>query len=421
MRIVHLCSTDTQGGASRGAYWLHRALCDAGLDSLMLVDRKYSDDDRIIDASAGPRRVGRALRARLDALPLARYRKTEESYWSVGWVPHRIERALDALDPDLVHLHWITGGFVPVDALRRIGRPMVWTLRDMWAFTGGCHYSGACERYQNACGTCPQLRSMHENDLSRRVVRAKRRAWQGIDLTLVPISRWLATAARSSPLFAASAMEIIPNGIDVRSFRPMDRALAKRALGFPADRPLILFGAVNPIGDARKGFGPFCEAMRILARRGWNGCADAAVFGAAEPEEGLPAGTPRMRFLGHVADDSALATLYAAADVMVTPSMQEAFGKTLVEAFACATPVVAFSSGGPADIVDHRENGYLAPPFEAAGLADGIAWCLGAPGRAAALGLRGRAKAEAIYDIRVVAARYRALYHNALGRQNAAA
>lgn len=421
MRVVHLCSTDVRGGASRGAYWLHRALVAGGVDSLMLVDRKYSDDDTVIEDSVGPKRVARALRSRLDALPVARYRKTAESYWSIGWVPHRIERALAQLAPDVVHLHWITGGFVPIAALGRIGRPLVWTLRDMWAFTGGCHYTGACDRYRVACGQCPQLRSCREDDLSRRVVSAKLRRWRGIDLTLVPISRWLDDQARSSPVFADRPSVVIPNGLDVRRFRPVDRAAAKAMLGLPLDRPLVLFGAVNPLTDARKGFAPFCEAAGILARQGAPGGAAFAVFGTDAPAGGVGPELPPMRFFGPVADDAALATLYSAADVMVAPSMQEAFGKTLIEAFACATPVVAFASGGPADIVDHQANGWLARPFAPQSLAEGIAWCLAEPGRAAALGRAGRAKAEAVYDIEVVAERYHELYRARLGGERAAA
>jgi glycosyltransferase involved in cell wall biosynthesis len=418
MRVVHLSTTDIRGGASRGAYWLHKALREAGVDSVMLVDRKYGDDDSVVEVSGGGKKVLSALRARLDALPLSRYSKTDESYWSVGWAPHRVERAVAQLEPEIVHLHWITGGYVPVAALPRIGRPLVWTLRDMWGFTGGCHYTGPCEGYRSGCGACPQLRSRREDDLSRRVVAAKRRHWQGLDLHLVPISTWLADQARASPVFAGRPAEVIPNGIDVRRFKPTDRARAKLRFGVDPDRPLIVFGAVNATGDPRKGFAPFRAAMESLHRHGRVAPAEVIVFGAGEP---APTGGTPMRFLGRVDDDSTLASLYSAADVTVAPSMQEAFGKTLIESFACATPVVAFRSGGPVDIVDHGRNGYLAEPFDADALAEGIAWCLGEPGRASQLGRHGRAKAERAYDIRIVAGRYRDLYERVLEGRRAAA
>jgi glycosyltransferase involved in cell wall biosynthesis len=120
-------------------------------------------------------------------------------------------------------------------------------------------------------------------------------------------------------------------------------------------------------------------------------------------------------YLGHFDDDQRLALLYSSADVMVTPSLQEAFGKTLIEAMACGTPVVAFNSGGPVDIIDHRADGYLARPFCADDLADGIAWCLAEGTRPLELGRRGRAKVEKEFDIDVVASRYLALYQQILG------
>jgi glycosyltransferase involved in cell wall biosynthesis len=418
MKVVHLSTTDIIGGASRGAYWLHRALREIGVESLMLVDRKASDDDSVVEVAGGARRILRAARARLDDLPLTRYRKTADSYWSVGWVPHRVERDVAALAPDVVHLHWINNGYVPIDALPRLGRPLVWTLRDMWAFTGGCHYTAGCERYRSGCGACPQLNSDRTVDLSTRVFEAKTRRWQELDLFLVPISRWLAERARSSPLFAETPMEVIPNGVDIARFSPRDRAQAKERFGVKPENPLIVFGAVNPTADARKGFEPFREAVARLGGDGWSSRAEVIVFGAEGPP---PSDAPPMRFIGRLDNDDTLATLYSAADVTVAPSKQEAFGKTLIESFACATPVVAFRSGGPVDIVDHRHNGFLAEPFDSGALAEGIAWCLEAPERASQLGRHGRAKAETAYDIHVVAARYRDLYRRILNGRRAAA
>jgi glycosyltransferase involved in cell wall biosynthesis len=139
------------------------------------------------------------------------------------------------------------------------------------------------------------------------------------------------------------------------------------------------------------------------------------VFGAQPngnpPDCGIPA-----RFVGHISNDDDLARLCAAADVMAAPSLQEAFGKTLIEAMACGTPVVAFNIGGPVDIVNHRENGYLAAPGDADDFAAGLAWCLDAEERAKALASRARMAAEEQFDIAVIAARYRELYRRILAR-----
>ena len=415
MRVLHLSTFDVMGGAARGAYWLHRELKQQGVDSTMLVARKYGDDEDVVQYGGTLGRLSNRARVALDALPLYRYRRTADSFWTLGWLPSQVDRAVEALAPDLVHLHWVGGGFVPLDLLRRFRCPVVWTLRDMWALTGGCHYSAGCERYLAGCGLCPQLRSNDRDDVSHRTWLRKKDEWSGTDLWLVAISTWLAECAEKTPIFEDMPITVIPNGIDTRRFRAVDKSAAKAAWNFEAGRHQILYGAVGALDDPRKGFAHFVEAARCLAGRGGAERAEIVVFGyrgkEALPDLGLP-----TRSVGWIEDDKALARLYAAADVMVAPSAQEAFGKTLVEAMACGTPVVAFESGGPVDIVDHQETGYLATPFDSAALADGMAWCLADPDRTRRLGDKARRKAASAFDIAIVAQQYRALYRRILAR-----
>jgi glycosyltransferase involved in cell wall biosynthesis len=183
--------------------------------------------------------------------------------------------------------------------------------------------------------------------------------------------------------------------------------------GFTPDSQIILFGAINATTDPRKGFAHFQQALAQLGQTSLTGRAEVAVFGDTAPGSLGEAGM-KTHYLGHFDDDQRLALLYSSADVMVTPSLQEAFGKTLIEAMACGTPVVAFNSGGPVDIIEHRADGYLARPFCAEDLAEGIAWCLAERARALELGQRGRAKVEREFDINVVANRYLALYQQIL-------
>jgi glycosyltransferase involved in cell wall biosynthesis len=415
MKILHLSTTDIQGGAARGAFWLHKALQQQGVDSAMFVDRKYSDDATVLSRTGALARAGSKIRSRLDRMPLARYDMTQDSFWSVGWVPHSIERVVRRIDPDIVHLHWIGDGFMPIGALARLDYPIVWTLRDMWSFTGGCHYTAGCDRYSVGCGACPQLRSSNPMDLSARVRQRKQRGWRDVDLWLVPISGWLADCARASTLFDEHPIEVIPNGVDTKRFRAHDMAAARAHWDLPQDRRLILFGGIDPLRDPRKGFAELVQALKHLANQCWSERAMLVVFGA-KPEGELPdCGLP-ARFVGHISNDDDLSRLCAAADVMATPSLQEAFGKTLIEAMACGTPVVAFNTGGPVDIVAHGENGYLATPGDTADFAAGLAWCLADERRRDDLSERARVTAEQQFDIAVVAARYRALYTRILTR-----
>lgn len=415
MKVLHLSTFDIRGGAARGAYWLHRALSERGVDSSMLVGRKYGTDPEVAEPQQRFHRIANAVRGRLDGLPLNTYRKTDESYWTLGWLPDGVARAVTDHDPDIVHVHWTGGGFMSIESLRDIPYPVVWTLRDMWAFTGGCHYTAGCDRYARRCGLCPQLRSSQENDLSRRMWLRKQAAWDGMDLWLVPISTWLSDCVERSDLFEDTPIKVIPNGVDTREFRPTNRSAAKASWALPGDRQHILFGAIGSTDDPRKGFHHLVEAVRILAASGWGDRAELVVFGGEVPETVAMLGLP-VRSVGQVDDNDALARLYSACDVMVTPSEQEAFGKTLIEAMACGSPVVAFDCGGPVDIIEHGHSGYLAEPFDVADLAAGIAWCIEDRDRNRELGQRARAKAEERFDIGSVAESYQSLYRQILSR-----
>lgn len=418
MRILHLSTFDADSGAARGSLWLHQALLRQGVASQMLVGSKHTDDDTI-HAVPGPLAwVGAKLRMRLDDLPLWRYRKTDESFWSIGWLPGRFDRLVAEFAPDIVHLHWVGAGFLPIQALSRLRCPVVWTLRDMWPVTGGCHYTAGCERYQTGCGACPQLRSGDEQDLSRAVWRNKQNHWRNLDLTLVPISRWLGDCVRASPLLRRYPVDVIPNGLDIGKFSPVGKQAGRAAWELPPDRPIIVYGAVNATTDTRKGFAELLTALQILGRDNATGRPLLVVFGDLQPGD-IPDYGLETRHVGYIDDNMRLSKLYAAADVAVMPSLQEAFGKTLIEAMACGTPVVAFGGGGPDDIVTHRVDGYLAEPYRPEDLAAGIAWSLAAIAGDADLGARARAKVEAAFDIDVVATRYRDLYERILARRMA--
>ncbi|GAB4527452.1 MAG: hypothetical protein Kow0063_02730 [Anaerolineae bacterium] len=179
----------------------------------------------------------------------------------------------------------------------------------------------------------------------------------------------------------------------------------------------MLFGAVNSVNDPRKGFQFLKQAMQLLAKDGWSKTAEAVIFGASEPSTHYDLGL-KAHYLGYLHDDISLALIYSAADVAVVPSIQEAFGKTALEAMACGTPVVAFGATGLLDIVEHQQTGYLAQPYEPADLAKGIAWVLEDVERLRDLRHQARARVEREFDIQHVAKRYLALYEELLERHD---
>lgn len=413
MRVLHISPTDTDGGAAKGAYKLHRALLAAGADSLMLVQRKYSDDPsvlthRSVEGGIVNGVIYEGVRDRLDRLPLRFYDWRRQNWWTVGWLPLDIRSTIDRLKPDVVQLHWAGRGSAPIKLLSRLrAYPIIWTLRDMWPLTGGCHYSGGCEKFLTGCGACPQLGSKAGFDISRWQWRRKYRAWKGVPITYVALSNWMAEYARRSPLTLDNEITVIPNGVEIERYAPIDKSFARSVWHLPTDKRIVMFGALNSTTDPRKGFAYLRKALRILARKGWADHALAVVFGAnaGDPKIGM-----EVRYVGHLHDDISLALLYACADVMVVPSEEENFGKIAVEAMACGVPVTAFANTGQFDIVDHRINGYLAKNLSVTDLARGIAWCLEEGAKDQGLMHRARDKVARCFDIRDIADRYLTLY-----------
>ncbi|WP_298723310.1 glycosyltransferase family 4 protein [uncultured Ferrovibrio sp.] len=416
IRVLHISPADGDGGAMVGAYKLHKAVQAAGVDSQMLVLRKYTDDPTVIPRSGSPRSILEIMRDPLDRIPLKIYDWSPHNWWSVGWLPFNIREAVDRLKPDIVQFHWAGRGAVPIKTISQLrDYPIVWTLRDMWPLTGGCHYAGDCNKYMRSCGACPQLGSKSNFDISRWQWKRKYRAWHGTPITYIALSNWIAECARQSPLTFDNEITVIPNGVDVDRFRPVDKITARRIWGLPLDKKIILFGAVN-VHDPRKGFSYLSKAIHLLNEQGWGDKVQLVAFGN-------PLGSTQfdfpVRYVGRLHDDLSLALLYACADVMAAPSVYENAAKTVLEAMACGVPVAAFANTGQVDLIDHKLNGYLAQNLSAEDLALGIAWCLAEENRDS-LAQEARAKVLRCFDISKIAQHHVALYERLIAARGRA-
>ena len=409
IRPLILNTYDQFGGAAIAAHRLHRGLQQAGLPSQMVVGYKFGSDPTVVKASTDP--LGRLidfLRPALDALPLTPYPQRLHSTLSFEWLPDRLAAKIDRCQPDIINLHWIGSGFVQIETLARLTVPICWTLHDMWAFTGGCHYSDGCDRFVASCGSCPVLCSKDPQDATQRVWQRKQKAWAKLSIPIITPSRWLATVAQSSSLLQRSPITVIPNGLDTEVYQPMNRALARQSLGLPIDSQLILFGALYATSDRRKGFDLLTAALAQLPEQRRDK-VELVVFGANQPQNPPDFGLP-IHYLGEVNSDQQLAKIYAAADVFVLPSREDNLPNTILEALACGTPCVSFGIGGIPEAIDHLQNGYVAPPFATTELANGIEWVLAAD--AAALQTQARQKALREYALAIQARRYQSFYES---------
>jgi glycosyltransferase involved in cell wall biosynthesis len=397
-KVLYLSTSDGNGGAANAAYRIHCGLLDIGIESKMLVQSSVRHQPNIYISSQ---------KQKNDRLPLKDY-KLQTMIFSPAIAGTNINKYIRLFKPEIVQLHWINNGFVKIEDLQKIKQKIVWRFPDCWPVTGGCHYFGTCDRYMYSCGKCPQLSSDNEDDLSYQVWRRKQESWKNLNMTVVVPSVWMKNVVEKSSLFRNRRIEIIPNGLNIKTFSPLDKMSARKVLNLPLNKQIILFGAYNALMDRRKGFIYLKMALKKLAID-WRNKCELVIFGA-EPQE-IDIGFP-VHFVGTLKDNLSLQIVYSSTDVMVVPSTEEAFGQTVSEALACAVPVVVFDNTGPASIVDHKQNGYIATKEDADSLAQGIDWVLKKQGSGTFLSENARLKAVDYYDYRKVAEMYQRLYES---------
>ncbi|MCY7350063.1 MAG: glycosyltransferase family 4 protein [Cytophagaceae bacterium] len=424
MNVTLLSTYDAQGGAAIAARRLHDALLRQGVASTMLVQEQRRAHEGVEAVAKTGWQKGLAFsRFALERAAFFPFEREKSVRWSFspGVMGTDISRHSLVQQADILHLHWVNFGFQSIEDLGKLlalGKPVVWTMHDMWPFTGGCHHSGTCERYQEACGNCePFLRNPAPNDLSHRVWLRKQKAYANARLRPVGCSVWLANRARRSRLFGSLPVEAIPNPIDTELFKPLEKALAKRKFGLSPDKKLILFAAAN-VSAVGKGFMYFEKGLHLLQQQLIDSeGVELLIFGGGDETllENLPF---RYHFLGSLNDVPQISAAYSAADVFVTPSLEENLPNTIMEAMACGTPAIGFDVGGIPEMITHRQTGYLARYRAADDLAEGMRWTLEqSPEAYAQLANNARQYVLANYAGAVVAGRYLSLYESILNER----
>jgi len=377
MRILHICNTNGGGGAGIAARRLHLGLLNHGIDSHFIAKKMVEPAENTYSSFSQFQKILDMVKPYTEQKLILRILGyNPESLFSYGLfrADKWMLRKLKELSPDIIHLHWINGGTMSLrdlQSLEKLNVPIVWTLHDAWPFTGGCHFFGECRNYREKCGSCPVLQSSKNRDLSRKQWEKKKKIFARLPLSPLAVGTWIKSEAEKSALFKGTTVNILPNVIDTDRFKGIDKVAARERLNLNQDERIILYGAPAATRDRRKGWDLLLDALNET--RDWD---KLLVFG--DSQSAVTGLVPREKivFLGNFSDEISLSLIYSAADVMVVPSRQETFGLTVLEAMACKTPVAAFRCTGPVDIITHKENGYLAEPFNVKDLAGGISWLM---------------------------------------------
>ncbi len=418
MKIIHVNTYRGNGGAGRACQRLDAALTGRGADSEVWINFSFSAAGANRAFSGSGIKKGLAAAGILfERLVVKLFKKPVPIPFSFPVWGTDISRHPIFLEADIIHLHWINHSFLrPRDIARlaALNKPIVWTFHDSNAFTGGCHVRYTCTHFEQHCGNCPVLRSSGPGDWSSRIWKAKAEAYGRFPFSIVAPSGWMKQSIGRSALLGNKTVHQVPNTLDTGLFRPMERAAARSALGLPVDKFIILSGFMPSRNDLHKGTPYLLEALQVLADGNEPEPAHVLllVFGNRDAKH-VPVFPVEARFLGTVSDDEKLAQCYAAADVFVTPSLEDNLPNTVMESLSCGTPVVAFTTGGIPDMVQHLENGYLAPYRSAVGLAEGLQWVYRHP-EPRRLAEAARQTVMSRFSEAVVADRHLALYRQLL-------
>ncbi len=377
MKVLIINKSATKGGAAIAAFRLFKALKSFGVDVNMLVEEK-SDIEEVISLSDNwlneKKTFIRFVKERIYFLPHEKNKEVRFQFSpaKAGIAIHNHPLVQEA---DIIHLHWINHGFLSLKTMNllfQLGKPVVWTLHDMWAFTGGCHYAGHCSNYKKECMQCPMLKNPSQNDISNTLFHHKKKLYDYHNIHPVTCSQWLQQEAMQSTLLQDKKTNAIANPIDTDVFKPQNKTTCQQHFNLPTNKKLLLFGAAN-INDKRKGIQFLLNALQRLSDNHpeLKDEVELIIFGKSNAEflSQFPFTTHN---LDYVSSPEEIVMIYNSADAFVLPSLQDNLPNTVMESLACGTPVIAFNIGGVPEMVKNNFNGYLVEKENEADLSQQI-------------------------------------------------
>lgn len=413
MKVLLINTFETKGGAAVACKRLAIALQKQGIEVTMLVRDKTTTDkfvESIVSSSFLKLHSKFSFIAERLQIFLANCFKKNNlfaiSTASIGFNIHNFPLVKEA---DIIHLHWINQGMLStreIGKLAKLGKPLVWTMHDMWPMTGICHHSGDCTRFMTGCGNCKFLTKPSVHDLSYQVFRKKKNAFCDRNIHYVACSQWLRKKTEKSLLLTGNLMTNIPNPIDTDFFVPGDKLKARHELSLPTDKKLILFGAAI-VSEKKKGIDYLIQATNLL--KDLYNDVELVYFGEVKDEISETFGL-KTHPLGYMSDMNALAKMYQAVDCFVTPSLEENLPNMIMEAMSCGVPCIGFDTGGIPEMIAHLDSGYIAQYKSAEDLATGIRTILAKSGEET-FKEAARAFVLANYSESIVAEKYLKIYN----------
>lgn len=404
MKVLQINQSDISGGAAIAAYRLHQKLLDRNIDAKLLVGEAKTRSDRI---AVIPRNIW--WENQLSRLN----RRLSLNYINI-FSSFKIPQHPWFQEADIINFHNLHTGYFNYLAIPQLtqAKPTVFTLHDMWSFTGHCAYSYDCDRWTIGCGNCPYPEEYPQikRDSTRWEWKLKHWVYNRSRLTIITPSQWLKLQVDRSMLNCFPSHHI-PYGIDLEAYQPLDRQQCRLLLGLDLHKFILLFGVEN-LTYRRKGGDLLLQALSQLPTALKKEII-LLVFGNGGEQITEISGIESVN-LGYVSHDRLKAIAYSAADVFILPTRADNLPLTLQESLACGTPLISFNVGGVPELVRPEITGYLAEPENPQDLARGIVKLLADETLRSRLSQNCRKIALEEYSLSLQVERYLALYQRVL-------
>ncbi|MDB4070130.1 glycosyltransferase [Candidatus Pelagibacter sp.] len=359
IKVLHVVGGSLTNGAAKGANVLHEALLSLKIDSKLLNDstpKVRNIDKKIIFINdTFFKRIINNIFVYLEKILKSIFLHAPRETFTLGFFGFDITKLKEYKNADIIHIHWLNQGFIKLGSLSKINKPLVWTMRDMWSFTGGSHYTMDFEKYEKSY-------------ISKIIKNFKKKNYNK-NFHFIAVSDWLRNKAQKSSTLKEYDIKRIYNNINTNDFDIITKKQAKSFLKISTKKKIILYGAQNP-QSKRKGWSIFIRTLKKLDNTKYF----LLIFGNFWSQESLDKIGIEYKSLGFINDKKILNNTYSSADLFVASSIEDAWPKTFAEAMYCGTPVVCFDNTSISEIVDHKVNGYIVKNFDADLLKKGIDW-----------------------------------------------
>ncbi len=370
IKVVHVNYYDNKGGAAIAVKRIHEAQTLLGIKSKTLVAVKETNSKDVIGPSTTLEEIKWKFYLSLNRKfeKIAKKKKYDSN--SYNFLPNNFISKINSLDCDIVNLHWIGNNLIQIKGLSKIKKPIVWTLHDMWPYSGSEHYSLE-DRYIQGYNKSNKSSDSYGLDFDRYSWELKKKYYPK-DMVIIATSSWQLNTAKKSSLFKNYKIEKISLPLNFDFWKPLDKNTSRNLFKLPNNKKIILIGSVE-FDKKRKGGLLIKKILKKIKTKN----VIIVFFGRKNENFKLDLENFESIYLNEIKSDTIdLKTIYSASDLFIAPSIQESFGQTVLEAASCCLPTVCFENNGMNEIVKHQINGYLVKQNDLNNFAEGIDWCL---------------------------------------------